>query len=114
PALTHNKICVGSGTACPRSAKMVANRGMTNVMRKTMAPMPNVKAPAGEGAARLQDVGEPPQRELEDAAPLAGANHVDVEARERPGMMLGERLAQGRAAADAHQQAADARLDALV
>ena len=47
PALTHSKICVGSGTVCPRSAKIVANRGMTNVMRKMMAPMPNVKTTAG-------------------------------------------------------------------
>jgi len=48
----------------------------------------------GERGTRLQELGEPSQGDLEDAAPLTGSDHVDVEPRERAGMMLAERLAE--------------------
>jgi len=73
-----------------------------------------VRTASANAARASRKLGEPPQRELENAASLTGANHVDVEARERAGMMLGERLAQGRAAPNAQQQVGDDRLDALV
>ena len=47
PALTQRRIWVGSGIAWPRSAKIVANRGITKVIRKTTAPMPTATRKIG-------------------------------------------------------------------
>src|SRR5207247_11198919 len=58
----------------------------------------------GERGARFEELGEAPQRDLEDAALLARPDHVDVEAGERSRVVLGERLAERRAAAHAVEQ----------
>jgi hypothetical protein len=41
------RICVGSGMVWPRSLKMVAKRGMTKVIRNTMAAAPTVVMTSG-------------------------------------------------------------------
>jgi len=46
-ALTDSKICVGSGIVWPRSWKIDAKRGMTKVIRNTMAPAPTVVMTSG-------------------------------------------------------------------
>ena len=46
-ALTDMRICVGRGMAWPRSAKIVAKRGMTKVIRNTMAAAPTLVMTSG-------------------------------------------------------------------
>jgi hypothetical protein len=88
--LTASRICVGRGIAWPRSWKIVAKRGMTNVRQEDDGGGADERdhERIGEGGhhrvaerrARLQEFREAAQRHLEDAALLAGANHVHVEA----------------------------------
>ena len=42
----------------------------------------------------LEVVGQPPQRDLEDAATLAGPHGADVQARERPRLVAAKRVGQ--------------------
>ena len=60
----------------------------------------------------LEKLGEAPQRGLEHAALLARPHHVDVEAREGPRVVLGERVGQRGAAAHAAQHVAHDRAQA--
>ena len=41
-------------------------------------------------------LGEPAEGDLEDAAPLPGANGIDVQARERAGLVARQRVREGR------------------
>ncbi len=58
----------------------------------------------GEGGPRFQEFRQAPQRELEDAALFPRPDHVDVEAGEGSGMVLGEGVAQRAAAAHGSQK----------
>ncbi len=91
---------------CPR--RWSAKRGITKVIRNTMAAGPDGRDDDGvdqggddglrEGLARLLKLGQPAQGGLEHAALLARADHVDVQAREGAGMVLGEGIAERGAA----------------
>src|SRR5207253_610818 len=61
---------------------------------------------------RLEELREPPRSDMENPALLAGPYHVDVQARERARVVLGERLAERRAATHAVEQVGDDRLQA--
>ena len=67
-----------------------------------------------EGLARFLEFGQPAQGRLEHAALLARPDHVDVEAREGAGMMLGEGVAQGGTAPHAVEEVGHHRLHARV
>ena len=116
PALTARRICVDSGRDWPRSRKISPKRGITNVRRKMTAPAPTSVRSAGIDRRRhhrlaellrlAQEFGQPLERGLQEAALLAGAHHVDVQARERARVVLGERVRKRGAAADAAQEVA--------
>ena len=97
---------VGRGSVWPRSARMTAKRGRTKVRRKMTAAGAHDEEERrvdqgrddrlAELARSLEVLGQPAERDLEHAAPLAGADRVDVETRERPRLMAGQRVGERR------------------